>query len=65
MWTYLWSANGSGSSTCGATDTHKESYSNAMSIFFEINAEFKRLDKQIGAVKNGLEKIEAPAIKSY
>ena len=65
MWTYLWSANGSGSSTYGPTDTHKQSYSSAKSIFFEINAELKRLEKQVDAVKNGLKKIEAPVIKSY
>ena len=65
MWTYLWSANGSGSSTYGPTDTHKQSYSSAKSIFFEINTEFKRLEKQVDAVKNGLKKIEAPVIKSY
>ena len=65
MWTYLWSANGSGNSTYGPTDTHKQSYSSAKSIFFEINAEFKILEKQIDAVKNGLMKIEAPVIKSY
>ena len=36
-----------------------------LSIFFEINAEFKRLEKQVDAVKIGLKKIEAPVIKSY
>ena len=56
---------GLGSSTYGPTDTHKQSYSSAKSIFFEINAEFKRLEKQVDAVKNGLMKIEAPVIKSY
>ena len=55
-WTYLWSANGSGSSTYGPTDTTSKSYSSAKSIFFEINAEFKRLEKQVDAVKSGLMK---------
>ena len=51
--------------TYGATDTHKQSYTSAKSIFFEINAEFIKLEKQIDGVKNGLKKIEAPVIKSY
>ena len=60
---YLWAANGI-STTYGPTASHIKYLDNATRLFNELEAKFNRIKESLIPIQDGLDKIEAPAVRN-
>tara|TARA_Y100001978_G_C23698597_1_gene439256 strand:+ start:350 stop:3616 length:3267 start_codon:yes stop_codon:yes gene_type:complete len=62
IWSFLWSASGSSSSTYGPTDTQLKSLQNTKILYQQYKNQLLKIDSKIISVNKNLKKINAPTI---
>ena len=62
IWSFLWSASGSSSSTYGPTDTQLKSLQNAKTLYQDFKTQLWKIESQIKSENKNLNNINAPNI---
>ena len=62
IWSFLWSASGSSSSTYGPTNSQLKSFQNTKTLYQDFKNQLFNIDSKINSENENLKKIDAPLI---
>ena len=62
IWSFLWSASGSSSSTYGPTNSQLKSLQNTKTLYREFKNQLFNIDSKISSENENLKKIDAPSV---